>query len=152
MDLASSVTAARVETQLKTWRLRMTRKLIALSIAAAFALPLTVHAGGDKAKSADSGASPSASQGGSASHGSAGHGGSASGAQSMFKSLDKNNDGSISRAEAKGSPHEQDFAKLDKNGDGKLTAQEHAAAAEHAGEKAATGSTSASEGKAKSKY
>ena len=34
------------------------------------------------------------------------------GAEAMFKSLDKNNDGSISREEAKGTPHDKDFAKL----------------------------------------
>jgi hypothetical protein len=113
----------------------MRRKtLIAISVAAAFALPLTVQAAGDKAKSADT-ASPSASQGASS-----------SGAEKMFQALDKNKDGAISREEAKGSPHDKDFATLDKNRDGKLTRQEHAAAPEHAGEKAATGSTSAPSG------
>ncbi|HEY8251033.1 MAG TPA: EF-hand domain-containing protein [Burkholderiales bacterium] len=97
--------------------------LIAVSIAAAFALPLTVQAGGDKA-----------SQGASSS--------AATGAEKMFQSLDKNKDGSLSRDEVKGSPHDKDFATLDKNKDGKLTRQEHAAAAEHAGDKAAAGGTS----------
>jgi hypothetical protein len=104
------------------------RSLIALSVAAAFALPLTAQAGGDKDKSAASGAS---------------------GAEKMFQSLDKNKDGSLTREEAKGTPHEKDFAKLDKNNDGKLSRQEHAAAAEHAGDKAAAGGTS---DKPKSKY
>ena len=45
----------------------------------------------------------------------------------MFKSMDKNKDGSISKDEAKGTPHDKDFAKLDKNSDGKLSPQEHAA-------------------------
>lgn len=105
------------------------RTLIAVSIAAAFVLPLTVQAEGNKAKSGDAGAG-------------------ASGAEKMFQTLDKNKDGFISRDEAKGTPHDKDFAKLDKNSDGKLTPQEHAAAPQHAGEKAASGGTS-SEGKAK---
>ena len=58
-----------------------------------------------------------------------------SGAESMFKSMDKNKDGSISREEAKGTPHEKDFSALDKNHDGKLSREEHAAAPEHAGDK-----------------
>jgi Ca2+-binding EF-hand superfamily protein len=103
------------------------RMLVALSIAAAFALPLTVQAGGDKSASAGAGAS---------------------GAEKMFQALDKNKDGFISRDEAKDTPHDKDFAKLDKNSDGKLTRQEHAAAPEHAGDKAASGGT-ASEGKSK---
>ena len=65
------------------------------------------------------------------------------GAEAMFKSLDKDKDGSISKDEAKGTPHEKDFAKLDKNNDGKLSPEEHAAAPEHAGE-ASTGTTSPS--------
>ena len=117
------------------------RTLIALSIAAGFALPLSVQAADDKAKSSGSTATPSASQGAS---GSASTGGSAdsSGAAKMFEQLDKNKDGSISKEEAKGTPHEKDFAKLDKNNDGKLSKQEHAAAAEHTKDKAATGGTS----------
>jgi hypothetical protein len=100
--------------------------LIAVSVAAAFALPLTVQAGGDKQSA--SGAAAGASQ---------------SGAEKMFQSLDKNKDGFISREEAKGTPHDKDFAKLDTNHDGKLSRQEHAAAPEHAGDKAAAGGTSA---------
>jgi Ca2+-binding EF-hand superfamily protein len=65
----------------------------------------------------------------------------------MFQALDKNKDGSITREEAKGTPHDKDFATLDKNNDGKLSRQEHAAAPEHAGEKAAAGGT-----QPKSKY
>jgi len=98
------------------------RTLIAISAAAAFALPLTVQAGGDKA-----------SQGASSS--------GATGAEKMFQSLDKNKDGSLSRDETKGSPHDKDFATLDKNNDGKLTRQEHAAAPEHASDKAGAGSS-----------
>ena len=99
----------------------MERKtLIALSIGAVFALPLSGYAGGDKAS----------------------QGASASGAESMFKALDKNKDGFITREEAKGTPHAKDFDKLDKNHDGKLSRAEHAAALEHASDKAASGSTS----------
>jgi hypothetical protein len=46
----------------------------------------------------------------------------------MFRALDKNKDGFISRAEAQGSPHERDFDALDTNRDGMLSRQEHAAA------------------------
>lgn len=107
------------------------RTLIAVSIAAAFALPLTVQAGGDKQSA--SGAAAGASQ---------------SGAEKMFQALDKNKDGFITREEAKGTPHDKDFAKLDKNNDGKLSRQEHAAAPEHAGDKAAAGGTSGPSGSA----
>jgi hypothetical protein len=99
----------------------MKGKLIALSITAAFALPLTAQAGGDKEKSAAAGGS---------------------GAEKMFQALDKNKDGFVTREEAKGTPHDKDFATLDKNRDGKLSPQEHAAAPEHAGDKAAAGGTS----------
>jgi len=97
------------------------RNLIAIAVAGAFALPLTVHAGGDKASQGASGGS---------------------GAEKMFQALDKNKDGFVTRAEAKGTPHDKDFTSLDKDNDGKLSRQEHAAAPEHAGEKAASGSTS----------
>jgi EF hand len=96
------------------------RTLIALAVAAGFSA--TAYAGGDKTSGASSGAS-------------------SSGAEKMFQALDKNKDGSVSREEAKGTPHDKDFAQLDKNNDGKLSRQEHAAAPEHAGEKAATGGT-----------
>jgi hypothetical protein len=57
-----------------------------------------------------------------------------------FKDLDKDNDGSISREEAKGTPYEKDFSKLDLDSDGKLSPGEHAAAPP-AGEKAGAGAT-----------
>ena len=50
------------------------------------------------------------------------------GAETMFRALDKNNDGFISRAEAQRSPHERDFDALDTNRDGMLSREEHAAA------------------------
>src|SRR5688500_12756799 len=71
-------------------------------------------------------------------------GGSSGGAEAMFKSLDKNGDGYISKDEAKGTPHEKDFARLDKNGDGKLSREEHAAAPGHKGP--GTGGSSSSGG------
>jgi hypothetical protein len=62
------------------------KTLIAASLAAAFAtLPFAVQAAGDKA--------------------SAGATKSDGGAEAMFKSMDKNKDGSISKDEAKGTPH-----------------------------------------------
>ena len=64
------------------------------------------------------------------------------GAEKMFSSLDKNNDGFMSRDEVKGTPHDKDFAKLDRNRDGKLSREEHAAAPEHAGKASAGGSQS----------
>ena len=96
------------------------KPLIAAAAIAAFAA-LPVQAAGDKA-----------SGGATKSDG---------GAEAMFKAMDKNKDGSISKDEAKGTPHDKDFAKLDKNSDGKLSRDEHAAAPEHAA-KAGAGATS----------
>src|SRR5262245_23766019 len=131
------------------------KTLIAAAVAAAFAWPLAAGAAGDK-PSASSAGSDKASAGASSSA-SAGKDDKASGgatkddggAEAMFKALDKDKDGSISKEEAKGTPHDKDFAKLDKNGDGKLSREEHAAAPEHAskakaGSAGATGSTGAS--------
>ena len=89
------------------------KTLLASAVAAAFALPLAATAADDKA--------------------SAGATKPDGGAEAMFKALDKNNDGFMSREEVKGTPHDKDFSKLDKNGDGKLSREEHAAAPEHAG-------------------
>lgn len=119
----------------------MSKTLIAAAVAALLCVPLA-QAAGDKAKEASadkSKASTSASQGATKDDG---------GAAAMFKNMDKNKDGSISRDEAKGTPHEKDFAKLDKNGDGKLSAQEHAAAPEHAGKAAAGGTAGSDKAKA----
>jgi Ca2+-binding EF-hand superfamily protein len=84
--------------------------LIAAAVAAAFAIPALAQTGGKPA---------------------AGSSKSDGGAEAMFKAMDKNKDGSISKDEAKGTPHDKDFAKLDKNKDGKLSRAEHAAAPEH---------------------
>jgi hypothetical protein len=92
------------------------KSLIAAAVAATLAFPFAATAA-DKAPSGTV-SSPGAS-----------------GAESMFKSLDKNNDGFISRDEVKGTPHDKDFAALDKNNDGKLSREEHAAAPEHSGDK-----------------
>jgi len=105
----------------------MFKTLIAAAVAAAFALPFSASAAGDKAASSGDKA---ASSGATKSDG---------GAEAMFKALDKNKDGNITKEEAKGTPHDKDFSKLDKNNDGKLSRQEHAAAPEHSG--AASGST-----------
>jgi hypothetical protein len=102
----------------------MTRNktLIAAAVAAALALPLASMAGGDK-KTSSTGESSAAATQAKADNG----------AEAMFKSLDKNKDGFLSKDEAKGTPHDKDFATLDKNSDGKLSREEHAAAPEHAG-------------------
>src|SRR5262245_42073587 len=106
------------------------KTLMAAAVAAAFAFP--VYAAGDKAAdNAKTDKSTSA----------AGSTKSDGGAEAMFKSLDKNKDGFLTKAEVKGTPHEKDFDKLDKNHDGKLSRQEHAAAPEHA--QAASGGSSA---------
>jgi hypothetical protein len=111
-----------------------TRTLIALAVIAGFAA--TAQAGGDKTTGAsDKPSSASASAGSSAS--------GASGAEKMFQALDKNQDGFLSRDEVKGSPHDKDFTTLDKNRDGKLSREEHAAAPEHASDKAASGASTA---------
>ena len=85
------------------------KTLVAVAVAAAFAVPPSTQAQSDKASSGTSAGAPAApSAGGSA--------------------MDKNKDGSISREEAKGTPYEKDFSKLDKDGDGKLSASEQEAA------------------------
>jgi hypothetical protein len=85
------------------------KRLVAVAVAASFAIPLSTYAQSDKPSSGTSAGAPAApSAGGSA--------------------MGKNKDGSISREEAKGTPFEKDFSKLDKDGDGKLSASEQAAA------------------------
>jgi hypothetical protein len=109
------------------------KTLIAAAVAAAFALPFSASAAGDKADKAASSGDKAASSGATKSDG---------GAEAMFKALDKNNDGFMSKEEVKGTPHDKDFSKLDKNNDGKLSRQEHAAAPEHSG-KAGAGASAA---------
>jgi hypothetical protein len=64
------------------------------------------------------------------------------GAEAMFRALDKDNDGFISRAEAQGTSHERDFDALDTNRDGKLSREEHAAAPQHANRRSAASTMS----------
>ena len=90
----------------------ITKTFMAAAVFTALALPLAATAADDKASS-----------GATKSDG---------GAEAMFKTLDKNNDGFMSKEEVKGTPHDKDFTTLDKNGDGKLSRGEHAAAPEHA--------------------
>ena len=121
----------------------MNRKLlIAAAVGAVFALPLAAYAHGYKASSATSGDSSAAASSSGSGQASAG---ASSDAEQMFKDLDKNKDGFISREEAKGSPHEKDFDKLDKNGDGKLSREEHAAA--HTAKASAGGTSEKKESK-----
>jgi EF hand domain-containing protein len=115
------------------------KTLIAAAVAAAFAWPLAAGADDKASTGASAGSDKSAAQPSSSDKASAGATKDDGGAEAMFKALDKNNDGYISKEEAKGTPHDKDFAKLDKNGDGKLSREEHAAAPEHAG-KAKSGS------------
>ena len=98
------------------------KTLVAVAVAAAFAVPLSTYAQSDKPSSGTSAGAPAAPKGGSAMD--MPKGGSA---------MDKDEDGSISLGEAKGTPYEKDFSKLDKDGDGKLSASEQAAAKAGAG-------------------
>ena len=103
-----------------------TKTLLAAVVAAAFAFPLAANAGG-KDKQATSA-----------------NGGNDGGAAAMFKSMDKDGDGFLSKEEAKGSPHDADFATLDKNGDGKLSPEEHYNAKEHVAARNKAGNTGSS--------
>ena len=86
------------------------KTLIAAAVAAAFAVALTAQAEGNKASSGSSSSGASAGMStspssGSASGGASGEAKSDGGAAAMFKKLDKNNDGFISKEEAKGKKH-----------------------------------------------
>lgn len=59
--------------------------------------------------------------------------GSTSTVELVFKTYDKDQDGFISRQEAKASPLERDFAAVDKDRDGRLSLSEYAAARPAAG-------------------
>jgi len=122
------------------------KPLIAAAVAAAFAWPLAAGADDKTSTGASAGSDKSAAKPSSSDKASAGATKDDGGAEAMFKALDKNNDGYISKEEAKGTPHDKDFAKLDKNGDGKLSREEHAAAPEHAGKAKSSSSGSTSGG------
>ena len=128
----------------------------ALMVAAAFALPFAATAAGDKAAAGgDKAAASSDKSAAGGDKAAAGATKSDGGAEAMFKALDKNKDGFVTKEEAKGTPHDKDFSKLDKNSDGKLSPQEHAAAPEH--QKAAAGGSAESKkpestGTSKPKY
>jgi hypothetical protein len=104
------------------------KTLIAASVVAFLAMPLSAGAAGDKASGA-----------------------SAAGSGSTFESMDKNKDGSLSRDEVKGSAQEKDFARLDKNNDGKLSRQEMGTATGATGGSAAGGSAAPRSGSQSSK-
>ena len=114
-----------------------TKTLIAATIAAAFAFPLAAAAADDKKSESSAAATQSKSNDG--------------GAEAMFKALDKDKDGFLSKDEAKGTPHDKDFTSLDKNKDGKLSRDEHAAAPEHAGKAGAAAASGAPTADAKKK-
>ena len=106
------------------------KSLLAALVASVLVLPFAASAGTDKPlKSA------------------AANGGNDGGAEAMFKSMDSNLDGFLSKAETKGTPHDAQFSTLDANGDGKLSREEHAAAPEHvaARSKESLGGTSATD-------
>jgi hypothetical protein len=109
--------------------------LLAALVAAVFAFPIAATAGGKDKHAAANGA----------------NGANDGGAAAMFKSMDKDSDGFISKDEAAGTPHAADFASLDKNGDGKLSSEEHYNAKEHvAARNKANGSAGSASGKASS--
>jgi hypothetical protein len=110
-------------------------RLIAAAMAAALVVPLSALAQGTSSAIQPPSAGKAAGEKA---------GGSSGGAEAMFKSLDKNGDGYISKDEAKGTPHEKEFARLDKNSDGKLSREEHAAAPEHGGSSTSGDSSSGS--------
>src|SRR5919106_3253561 len=105
----------------------MKPKLLIAAVVAAFALP--AYGAGDKAKS-EASATSGANQGASGASSTSG----ASGAEAMFEAMDKNKDGSVTREEAKGTPHAKDFTTLDKDNNGKRSGEEHAGAPEDAGD------------------
>ncbi len=113
------------------------KTLVTAAVATAFAFPLGASAADDKASSA----------GATKNDG---------GAEAMFKGLDKDKDGNLTKEEVKGTPHDKDFSTLDKDSDGKLTREEHAEAPEHkssaAGASGSSPSGAGSAGGASRKY
>lgn len=99
--------------------MRNLKSLIAVAVAAAFAMPFAATAASHKAPGSPAATSPS-SPGGAAGNG---------GSVSSMKQLDTNNDGSVSREEAKKDANiSRRFKELDKDNDGKLSATELSAA------------------------
>jgi len=99
--------------------MRNLKSLIAVAVAAAFALPVAATAASHSAPRSPAATSPS-SPGGAAGNGSS---------VSSMKRLDTNNDGSVSREEAKKDTNiSKRFKELDKDNDGKLSATELSAA------------------------
>jgi hypothetical protein len=95
------------------------KKVIALVIAAAFAAPVAAQSGSGTVQPKDSNpaAAPKAFGGGVDRSGA---GASASG----FAAMDRNNDGYISRDEARDASWSNRFTELDKDNDGRLSASE----------------------------
>src|SRR5499427_9511736 len=117
------------------------KTLIAAAVAAAFAWPLAAGAQDKPSTGASAGSDKSATKPSTSDKASGGATKDDGGAEAMFKSLDKDKDGYLSKAEVKGTPHDKDFDKLDKNHDGKLSREEHAAADEHTGKSSSSGSS-----------
>jgi hypothetical protein len=94
------------------------KSLLAVALAAAFALPLAANAAGTERPSGSTSPGKSGSM-------SSGNGGS----MSTMKQLDTNNDGHVSKEEAKkSSAISKRFKELDKDNDGKLSSTELSAA------------------------
>ncbi len=95
------------------------KTLMSLAVGAALALPFATMAQ-DRPSSSSASASAGASGGASSPPTQAGRDANSS----MYKHLDRNNDGHISMEEMKSGQHERDFARLDKDRDTRLSFQE----------------------------
>ena len=96
------------------------KKVIALVIAAAFAAPVAAQSGSGTVQPKDSNpaAAPKAFGGG------VDRSGAGASAPSGFATIDRNNDGYISREEARDATWSNRFTELDKDNDGRLSASE----------------------------
>jgi hypothetical protein len=94
------------------------KKVMALLIAAAFAAPVAAQSGSGTVQPKDSNpaAQPKAFGGGVDRSG--------AGATGGFSAMDRNNDGYLSRDEARDATWNNRFAELDKDNDGRLSASE----------------------------
>jgi hypothetical protein len=118
------------------------KTLIAMAVAGAFAVPCAVLAQGGATSQPQTGRTPpgqAASPGSIEQRSGAATSGATSTGSAVFKRLDRNTDGFVSRDEAKDASELQGrFAELDKNNDGKISEAEMGGMD---GERGATGST-----------